>query len=84
VACRRTDAATGADFSPELNWQKLFKTVTIKRDGAQWFVTFSCVVDVADPVTPDRPAVGIDVGLEDCATLSDETHVENPRYYRQA
>jgi len=29
-----------------------------------------------------KPAVGIDMGLEDYATLSNGEHIENPRYYR--
>ena len=32
--------------------------------------------------TPDRPAVGIDMGLEYYATLSNGMYIENPRYYR--
>ena len=59
------------------------KTVTIRRDADAWFVSFSCLVEVADPV-PNRalPAVGIDVGLEHFAALSDGTHLANPRHLR--
>jgi putative transposase len=59
------------------------KTVTIRRDADQWYVCFSCVVEIADPL-PDsaRPAVGIDLGLEHFATLSDGTHIANPRHFR--
>lgn len=61
------------------------KTVTVKRDVDQWYVCFSCEVERPAPAeTPDRPAVGIDLGLEYYATLSDGTHIENPRYYRKA
>jgi len=61
------------------------KTVTLKRDVDQWYVCFVCEVARATPVdTPDRPAVGIDMGLEYYATLSNKEHVENPRYYRKA
>lgn len=57
------------------------KTVTISRDADQWYVCFSCVVDAADPV-PDAslPVVGIDMGIEYFATLSDGTHIANPRH----
>lgn len=60
------------------------KTVTIKRDADQWYVTFSCEVELERQPTPDRPAVGIDMGLEYYATLSTGEHIENPRYYRKA
>src|SRR5947208_10928585 len=64
--------------------QGTIKTVTIRRDADQWYVCFSCVVEIVEPVPPDRPAVGLDVGLEYFATLSDGSHVGNPRYLRQA
>ncbi len=60
------------------------KTVTIKRDADQWYVTFSCMVEQTEVATPDRPAVGIDMGLEYYATLSNGEHIKNPRYYRAA
>lgn len=60
------------------------KTVTIKRDVDHWYVTFSCEVDVEPVPMQDKPAVGIDMGLEYYASMSDETHIENPRYYRKS
>ncbi len=60
------------------------KTVTIKRDADQWYVTFSCEVERDPASVADKPAVGIDMGLEYYATLSTGEHVENPRYYRKA
>src|SRR4051794_36700185 len=71
----------------KLKWsrpiQGTIKTVTIRRDADQWYVCFSCVVEVADLVPLDRPAVGIDVGLESFATLSDGSYIDNPRHFRQ-
>lgn len=60
------------------------KTVTVKRDADQWYVVFSCLVEVEPRPTADLPPVGIDMGLEYFATLSTGEHVENPRYYRKA
>ncbi len=60
------------------------KTVTIKRDVDQWYVTFSCEAEIEPAPIQDKPAVGIDMGLEYYATLSDGTHIENPRHYRKA
>jgi len=63
--------------------QGTIKTVTIRRDAGAWFVSFSCVVERADPrPDPALPAVGIDMGLEHFATLSDGTHLANPRHLR--
>lgn len=60
------------------------KTVTIKRDADQWYVTFSCEVEIEPVPQQDKPAVGIDMGLEYYATLSTGEHIENPRCYRKA
>jgi putative transposase len=73
----------------KLKWSRpiegTIKTVTIKRDAAQWYVTFSCEVEIPDaPPAQDKPAVGIDLGLEYFATLSTGEHIENPRHYRKA
>jgi putative transposase len=64
--------------------QGAIKTVTIQRSADQWYVCFSCILDVPQPVPPDRPATGIDVGLEYFATLADGSHIANPRYLRAA
>ena len=36
--------------------QGTIKAVTIRRSADQWYVCFSCVLDVPQPVPPDRPA----------------------------
>jgi putative transposase len=64
--------------------QGTIKTVTIHRSADQWHVCFSCVLDVPQPEAPDRPATAIDVGLEYFATLADGSHIDNPRYFREA
>lgn len=65
------------------NVQGSIKTVTIKRSVDQWYVCFSCDLGNAEPYLKEGPSIGIDVGLEAFATLSDGTRIENPRYYRQ-
>lgn len=60
------------------------KTVTIKREGEDWYVTFSC-----DNVEPEKlpvsyEDVGIDLGVSHLATLSNGIMIEHPRYYRKA
>jgi putative transposase len=64
--------------------QGTIKTVTIHRSADQWYVCFSCILDVPQPAPPDRPATAIDVGLEYFATLADGSHIANPRYLREA
>jgi putative transposase len=64
--------------------QGTIKTVTLHRSADQWYVCFSCLREVAQPVPPDRPATALDVGLEYFATLADGSHIDNPRYLREA
>ncbi|MFP5503913.1 MAG: RNA-guided endonuclease InsQ/TnpB family protein, partial [Candidatus Sericytochromatia bacterium] len=59
------------------------KTVTIKREAGKWYVCFS--VEVAtEPLKPSALAIGLDVGLESFAVLSDGTVIANPCQYRHA
>jgi putative transposase len=64
--------------------QGKIKTITIKREGQHWYVTFSCEVEtcIQTPYTDDT--IGIDLGLLHFATLSTGDTIENPRYYRKA
>lgn len=64
--------------------QGTIKTVTIKREADRWYAVFSCENVPANPLPKLDKEVGIDVGLESFATLSDGTQIENPRWYRQA
>lgn len=58
------------------------KTMTIKRaKSGKWFVVFSCEVENSTVEHPfSDKTVGIDVGIENFATLSDGTVIENPRH----
>ena len=60
---------------------------TVKREGKHWFVNIACTLEQS--VTPvsineSSRAIGIDVGIKHLATLSDGTHIENPKYLRNA
>ena len=61
----------------------MIKTCTIKREGDQWYVVFSCEAQ-AEALLESGEAVGIDLGLLHFATLSTGETIENPRYLRQA
>ena len=54
------------------------KTCTIKRDGDQWYASFSVELPDAEPIMP-KTSVGVDVGITSLATLSDGTEIENPK-----
>ena len=57
------------------------KTLTISKDSCgKWFVCFS-VETKAEPLPKTNEAVGIDVGIESFATLSDGTQIDNFKYY---
>lgn len=58
------------------------KTLTVKRNPAgQWNAIFACDEPVADKRHSYADSeVGIDMGLESFATLSDGTKIDNPRH----
>jgi putative transposase len=58
------------------------KTCTMKREGNQWYMVFSCEVE-DESLLPCQDAVGIDLGLLHFATLSTGETIENPRPYRK-
>jgi len=62
------------------------KTCTIKREPDGWYVIFA-VEEPKKEITPaPKESVGIDVGIESFATLSDDeaAPIENPQYFRRA
>ena len=59
------------------------KTVTLTRSHTgKWYACFSCELD-AHALPPTNSVVGVDVGLASFATLSNETKIDNPRFYRR-
>jgi putative transposase len=60
------------------------KTCTIRRDGlGNWFVCFSVEYEFEQHVH-EGPVIGIDVGLENFANLSNGEQVANPRLFRKS
>lgn len=57
------------------------KNCTIRRQNGKWFACFAIEVESV-PLAPNGEAVGIDVGLNSFATLSNGEQIENPRFYR--
>ncbi len=59
------------------------KTCTLRKNASgDWNVSFSCELNV-DPLPAKQEAIGIDVGLEHFATLSNGQEIANPRFFRQ-
>lgn len=59
------------------------KTVTIRREAGKWYACFSVEIDAA-PLAPSGLGVGIDVGIESFAVLSDGTTIHNPQFFKHA
>jgi putative transposase len=59
------------------------KTLTIQRDTVgNWYACLACEVE-PKPLPFNDLAIGIDVGLESFATLSNGDRIANPRFFRQ-
>jgi putative transposase len=60
------------------------KRLTIRRSATgKWFACFSVESeDIPFPLWKDGSIVGIDVGLESFATLSNGEKIDNPRFFR--
>ena len=60
------------------------KTCTIKREADHWYVVFTTEYEF-DPSMAFHPTtreIGVDLGINSFAALSDGTFIENPRFYR--
>jgi putative transposase len=60
------------------------KQLMITRRADGWYALLVCEVAKPEPLPKTGNTVGIDVGLENFATLSTGEVVENPRYFRKA
>ena len=58
------------------------KTSCFAEDGrGRWY--FNVQIEIADGLAKNGPAVAIDLGLKDLATLSDGRKIEMPAFYRR-
>jgi putative transposase len=62
------------------------KTCTIKREADGWYVIFAVEETKKEVIPAPKESVGVDVGLESFATLSDDevAPIDNPQYFRGA
>lgn len=59
------------------------KTVCIRRSSTgKWFVTFACICE-ATPLSNELKRIGVDVGLQSFATLSNGEKIANPRFFKK-
>ena len=63
--------------------QGTIKTLTVKREGEQWYCIFTCEVEThLLPISYED--VGIDVGVTHFAALSNGEFIEPPQHFRRA
>jgi len=77
---------------PKLGWVKWkmhrkldgkLKSITIKQEGDIWFAICLCeVADATQKQITENNIVGLDLGLETFAVLSDAQEINTPKYYR--
>ncbi|EQD33852.1 transposase, is605 family, orfb [mine drainage metagenome] len=54
-------------------------SATVSREADRWYVSLTVEVERNDPQPVEGPVVGIDLGLNCFAVLSDGTQIESPR-----
>lgn len=59
------------------------KTVSVKREGRQWYVILACDEVPAEPLPATGAACGIDMGIIHFLTTSEGEHIANPRHGRR-
>jgi putative transposase len=60
------------------------KTLTIKREGEDWYACFTCEIGKPEALDVRYEDVGIDLGVTHLAALSNREFIDNPRHYRKA
>ena len=67
----------GQDLNPVL------KSVTISREAGRWFAAVAVEIDHLVLPRPDLPVIGVDLGVETLATLSDGRKISGPKALRR-
>jgi putative transposase len=65
------------------NIEGVVKTCTVKKEADKWFIIFVYETDYSETIPETDEAVGIDVGLSNFAVFSDETVIDNPRFFKE-
>ncbi|MFE9923606.1 RNA-guided endonuclease InsQ/TnpB family protein [Streptomyces sp. NPDC005774] len=56
------------------------KTISVKREGRQWYVVLACGEVPAEPLSVTGAVTGIDMGVAHFLTTSEGAHLPNPRH----
>jgi putative transposase len=60
-------------------------SATVSEKAGRWFVSLQVEMEIPDPVVvAEKPAVGVDLGINRMAQVSDGTSFENPRALKRA
>lgn len=59
------------------------KTLTIRREFDGWYAVIGCDNVEPKPLPTTGASIGVDVGLESFATLSNGSMIGNPRFFRK-
>ena len=60
------------------------KSVTLRREGDQWFASIACEIERADPAPRSEPVVAIDRGITQLLADSNGILTPNPRHLQRA
>lgn len=74
---------------PSIGWVRLSEPLpvpavhncTISRTADDWFISVKVEIDLPT-VEPDRPSVGVDIGIKTLAVCSDGYEAPNPKAYK--
>src|ERR1017187_1627561 len=69
-------------LSREIPEDAVIKTLSIQKSVSGWYACLAVEV-AAQPLLKSDAVVGIDLGIENFAALSDGTMIQNPRFYEQ-
>jgi len=59
-------------------------SATLSEKAGHWFVSLQVEMEIPDPVVAEKPVVGVDLGINRMAQVSDGTYFENPRALKSA
>jgi putative transposase len=59
-------------------------SATVSERAGRWFVSLQVEMEMPDPIQEDKPAAGVDLGINRMAQVSDGTYFENPRALKSA
>ena len=59
-------------------------SATVSEKAGRWFVSLQVKMEISDPPMRDKPMVGVDLGINRMAQVSDGIYFENPRALKQA